>query len=86
MNTEMLPRVKQVEPMSDYRLSLSFTNGEKRQFAVKPYLNYTVYRSLAQWEIFKQVMVSNGTVCWGKDGHIDFDPDTLYLESQIVAE
>ena len=82
----MLPRVKQVEPMSDYRLSLSFTNGEKRQFAVKPYLSYPVYQPLVQWEIFKQVMVSNGTVCWGNDGYIDFDPDTLYLESRLFDE
>jgi len=79
----MLPRVTQVTAKDNYLLKLLFSNGEKREFSVKPYLDYRVYKSLQEKTFFNSVYTQNGTVCWGEND-IDFDPDTLYMESVVI--
>ena len=75
----MNPYVKSVQPRDDYRLLLTFENGEKRIFDVAPYLNMSVFSPLMNTALFKTVRVVSGSVEWR--GEIDLSYDTLYLES-----
>ena len=73
------PRVTAVSPMDDYRLLLSFNNGEKRMFDVKPLLALKVFNALKNKVFFESVKASRGSILWPND--IDYCPDTLYAES-----
>jgi len=61
----------------NFRLLLTFENGEKRQFDFSPYLSRKPFAPLQEPEVFRQVAVKYGTVTW-LGGAIDFDPETLY--------
>jgi hypothetical protein len=60
-------------------LLLTFSNGEVKQFDFSTYLDYPVYESLKDDAFCKKVKTIDGIVQWDED--VDFDPDTLYLES-----
>ena len=76
----MNPRVSSVQYQSRYKLILTFTNKEVREFDLVPYLNYPVFEVLKDESYCRKAKVFNGTVVW--DEFTDFDPDTLYLESK----
>ncbi|MDR2615197.1 MAG: DUF2442 domain-containing protein, partial [Oscillospiraceae bacterium] len=76
------PRVSEVSPIEDYRLLLTFTNGERRIFNAKPLLSIEAYKPLKNKQLFERVKVAFGSVLWPND--IDYCPDTLYAESQAV--
>jgi hypothetical protein len=78
----MNPYVKSVQPQDDYCLLLTFENGEKRIFDLKPYLSKGVFTRLQNIALFKTVRVVSGSVEW--HGEIDLSYDTLYLESKPV--
>ena len=73
------PRVTTATPIDDYKLLLSFTNGEQRIFDAKPLLEISVFKPLANKPFFQSVKVAYGSVMWPQD--IDYCPDTLYTES-----
>ena len=70
------PRVLDVKPMDDYKLLLTFTNGERRLFDAKPLLKMPVFKRLENESVFRLVTVDYGTVIWPHG--IDYCPDTLY--------
>jgi hypothetical protein len=74
--------VSEVSPIEDYRLLLTFTNGERRIFNAKPLLSIEAYKPLKNKQLFERVKVAFGSVLWPND--IDYCPDTLYAESQAV--
>ena len=74
-------QVSEVSPTPDFGLCLAFTNGERRLFDVRPYLDKGVFRQLQDYERFSQVRVVAGTVEW--PGEIDLCPDTLYEKSEL---
>ncbi len=74
---ELLPRVSAVETCPDFRLLLTFRNGEQRVFDAASLLNLPAYRRVR--DIFSSAHVEFGTVVW--PGDIDISPDTLYLRS-----
>ncbi len=76
----MNPRIKTVVYKKPYKLILSFTNGEQKEFDLSPYLNYPVYERLNDESFCSRVKPMNGTIVWNDE--IDFDPDTLYLEGK----
>lgn len=78
----MNPYVKEIRPLPDYQLELTFENGETRVFDLKPYLNRGVFSRLADVGKFNSAHVAAGSVEW--QGEIDLSYDTLYLESQTV--
>ena len=75
----MNPRVQKAEYLFGNKLKIEFRNGECRIFDFSSYLEYPVYSQLADPQFVKTLIVQHGTVCWGNE--IDFDPDTLYLDS-----
>lgn len=79
----MNPRVKGVKPNSDYTITVSFTNGERRKFDVKPYLDKGFFRELKDIRAFNTVKPFMGSIQW-QSGQ-DFCPDTLYEEGVSVA-
>ena len=77
------PMLKAVMPLDDYRLLLTFGEGEKRLYDFKPNLNHKFYRPLADKKLFDSVSVHDGELEWitGQD----FCPHTLYENSTPVA-
>ena len=76
----MNPRVKEVKVTNDYVLDLVFTNQEKKQFDVKPYLNFGMFTELKDYSMFRTAKVEFGTVSWSNG--LDICPDTLYIGSK----
>jgi hypothetical protein len=60
---------------------LTFKNGEKRVFDMKPYLDFGIFRELKNLEIFNTVKISFDTIEW--DNEADFDPEILYQKSKM---
>lgn len=75
----MNPRVKEVKPSEDYRLEITFMNGEKKIFDMKPYLKTGQFRQLEDKALFASVKPVMGSVQW--QNGLDLCPDTLYEES-----
>jgi hypothetical protein len=76
----MNPRVKAVKPGEDYRLEVTFSNGEMGIYNCKPLLDFGVFRELRDDEYFRSVKAENGTVVWPHEQ--DICPDTIYLDSE----
>ena len=65
---------------SGYRLSLTFTNGEKGTYDCRHLLDFGVFRELRDEAYFRQARAEGGTVVWPHEQ--DICPDTLYLDSE----
>jgi hypothetical protein len=79
----MNPRVRSVVPTDDYRLHLTFTNGEIGIFDCSHLVDFGVFREFSDIAYFKQACVEHGTVVWPHEQ--DICPDTLYEDSQRAA-
>ncbi|WP_028572143.1 DUF2442 domain-containing protein [Desulfonatronum lacustre] len=79
----MNPRVKEVIPVDNYTIFITFDNGEQRIFDVKPYLDKGIFYQLRDIDAFKTVKPFMGSIQWG--GGQDFCPDTLYSCSVPVT-
>lgn len=71
--------IKDVRPLDDYLLLLTFENGEKRQFDMKPYLDFGLFKDLKDFSVFKTVRTSFDTIEW--ENEADLDPELLYQKS-----
>ncbi len=76
----MNPHVKNVRPLDDYELEVSFENGELRRFDVKPYLGRGIFVRLRDLALFREVRVIAGSIEW--PGGLDLSYDTLYVDGQ----
>ena len=78
----MLPRVKDVHYLYDYRLELYFTDGTRGELDFRPRIagRGGVFTPLQDVEFFRQVSVDSeaGTLVWPNG--VDFCPDVLYSE------
>ena len=74
----MLPAVTAVQTLPNYRLFLTFDNGERKCFDMSPYLHYPVFHRLQNPGFFKLARPDYGTVTW--PGEIDIAPETLYID------
>jgi hypothetical protein len=77
----MNPRVIDVKPENDFVLLITFTNGEKKRFDVKPYLGIGIFKELRDRSMFNSVKPFLGSIQWANG--VDLCPDTLYTESQL---
>lgn len=75
----MNPRVINVTPCDEYKLSLVFTNGEKAIYDCHGLLDHGVFMELRDINYFRQVRAAHGSVVWPHDQ--DICPDTLYIDS-----
>lgn len=76
----MNPRVLEVKPGKDFSLLLTFSNGEKKKFDVKPYLGIGMFKDLKDLSLFNSVKPFLGSIQWANG--LDLCPDTLYTESE----
>jgi hypothetical protein len=74
--------IKNVKPQNNYILLLTFENGEKRQFDMKPYLEIGIFKELKDISLFKTVKTSFDSIEWANEA--DFDPEVLYQKSQPI--
>ena len=79
----MNPRVKEVKVLENYKLLLTFKNGEKRIYDAKKLLGYDFYKNLRDLKYFKEVKVVDGITIEWKSGE-DVNPDDLYENSTLI--
>lgn len=72
--------VKNVRPLSDFKLAITFENGAEKLFDAKPYLEKGIFRELKDEKLFNSVHVSFDTIEW--DNGADLDPELLFAESR----
>jgi hypothetical protein len=77
------PRVKAVVPRDDYKLEITFTNGEMGVFDCSHLLSFGVFQELRDISYFQQARAADGTVVWPHEQ--DICPDTLYEDSEKLA-
>ena len=77
------PKLAAVEPLADYRLLLTYDNGERRVFDVGPYLGTKPYDELKDADLFGKARISGFKVEWRP--RLDIDADPLYFDSVPVA-
>jgi len=76
----MNPRVREVEPLENHKLLLTFTNDERRIFDVEPLINERKrFKELENQMLFNTVRALHGTVEWIYEQ--DICPDWLYEDS-----
>lgn len=75
----MYLKVIEVQPQPDYLLHLTYANGEKKEFDVKPYLHKGIFRQLHDPKMFATVTPCFDTIQWANKA--DIDPETLYEDS-----
>lgn len=85
-----------VVPNSDFTLTLSFDNGERRRYDAVPLLRPgTVFAPLADWENFRRVYLdAQHCVAWDIDptadsekvwnNKVDICPDACYMDSTPI--
>lgn len=73
-------RVKAVRPLTDYKLLVLFTTGERKVFDLEPFLSMPCYKLLSDKNVFDRVFVECGTLNWN-NGEIDIAPETVYEKS-----
>ncbi|WP_294360188.1 DUF2442 domain-containing protein [uncultured Clostridium sp.] len=71
--------VKQVKPLENFKLLLTFENGEVRIFDMNPYLGKGIFKELKDISIFNSVKVSFDSIEWQNEA--DMDPEILYEDS-----
>ena len=76
--------VKSVRPLSEYQLLLTFENGEKKIFDMKPYLDKGIYKELKDESKFKTVRISFDSIEWCNNA--DIDPEFLYEKSKKITD
>ena len=75
----MYVAVKDVKPIENYTLILTFDDGSVKLFEMKPYLGKGVFKELKDENLFKTVKVSFDSIEWSNG--VDVDPETLYQDS-----
>lgn len=78
----MRPRAIEVKPLNDYRLLVTFSNGERRVFDVKPYFDFLPFKDLKNMGLFNTVRIAGLSVEWSNG--VDICPDELYYDSVPV--
>ena len=75
----MNPRVIKVKPAGDFKLKLTFSNGEEKVLDMKPYLDIGRFTELKNDAMFASVVCTLGSIQW--QNGLDLCPDTLFEDS-----
>ena len=71
-----LIRITEVEPLANWRLRLTLTNGEIIERDISPFLHGPVFEPIREDEaLFRSVRAEGGTVVWPNGA--DLCPDVL---------
>ena len=70
--------VNSAKYLGDYRLALSFSNGEQRVFDAKEFIaSHPLFAPLQDKQLFSQFQLDGWTVSW-QNGTLDIAPEYLY--------
>jgi hypothetical protein len=78
----MLLDVTHLVLQDNYKMLLTFENGEIKEFDCSSLFHEKPFEILANPVIFAQAKIEHGTVTWPNE--IDIAPETLYLDSVSV--
>ncbi len=79
----MSPDVIEIQPLEAHVLRLIFEGGEVRDFDVKPYLDFGIFKELRNVAYFREAYIEFGSVEWPNGQGLSYD--TLYVESVPAA-
>ncbi|MBA3694945.1 MAG: DUF2442 domain-containing protein [Acidobacteria bacterium] len=74
--------VVEAQANEEFSLNLKFSDGRRKRFDAKPYLDYEVFKPLKDLNYFKRIKIAFGTVQWTDEQ--DISPETLCLESEEI--
>lgn len=78
----MYSAIKNVEPIDDYKLILTFEGNIRKQVDMKPYLDKGVFKELQDKKIFNSVKVAFDTIEWSNGA--DIDPESLFNLGKLI--
>lgn len=78
----MTPKAINVETIENYKLKVTFDNGEVKVFDVKPYFEHKLFDELKDDKLFKTVKIAGLSIEW--DNGADICPDELYNLSKSI--
>ena len=74
--------IKNVKPQDNYRLLLTFENGEQKVFDLSPFLNIGKFAELKDMALFNSVKICFDSIQWANK--LDLDPEFLYTKGKLV--
>ena len=80
-------RVTKVQPLTNYRLKVKFTDGTEGFVKMSNLVmsdKAGIFANLKDLEIFNQVHIVDGAITW--PGEIDLAPDAMYYEIKYKGE
>jgi hypothetical protein len=82
----MLYKIKEVQPLPDYHLLVSFVTGERKQYNVKPLFDkWEPFKALILTKgLFEQVQVDMGGFGISWNDNIDLSCNELYENGVVV--
>lgn len=75
-----MPIVIDAKYVSDYRIEVTFDNGEQKIADFSKWLKGEVFEPLKDKNYFQKFFVDGWTIAWSNGA--DIAPETLYLESE----
>lgn len=78
-------KIKEFKIIAELYMLVTFSNGEKRVFDLKPLMEYPIYKPLEDYETFKTARIENGVIVL-ENGEIDIAPEKIYKESYKYEE
>lgn len=76
------PKLLKVEVIDELKLILHFDNKEERLLDLKKYMISPYFRELEDFDYFKKVSISGGTIIWPNEQ--DIAPETIYFDSKLI--
>jgi Protein of unknown function (DUF2442) len=81
--TDIEPDASAVQVLADYRLIITFENGEQKLYDMSELLDLPVYQKLKTPHMFAGAYIRRGVVCW--DEMTDLAPETAYFSSTPIT-
>jgi hypothetical protein len=78
MENVYLPRVIHADYIGEYKIALTFDNGQKRVADCSKWVGGGIFEPLKDKSYFRRFFVDGWTVSWPNGA--DIAPETLYLE------
>lgn len=79
---DYMPVVIDAKYVSDYKIKITFDNGEQKITDFSKWLKGGVFEPLEDKNYFRKFFVDGWTISWSNGA--DIAPETLYLESEPV--
>lgn len=79
-----IPAVIRAEYRGDYRIRLTFQDGQAKTLDFRQWLEGPIFEPLKDPEYFRRFFLDGGTVVWPNGA--DIAPETLYVHDGVAEE